>query len=270
MTIVSPIFARGLRRNFFETYQQEHPSDAKNLSAAFSYSGYPFKSKRDFVAYFNNTALKLGKYAIYYDVKRSPSLVMHQVSVSTPKSKKVRGKSGDVYDELYLEFESYCLVGNTDKYYYDVLHYPIKMEVTSHTIERLYQRLSTTDFKVVRDEIASSINAFMQIHLAVMADETWQKPNSILIPTKNGAFLTDFSSDRRVLSVRTFIKETQLPSHEYSLNYTRKWLSYITENNITKQQANDLLTHPANRWWFDSNFDQKFTSRDPALDLDLA
>lgn len=269
MAIISPVFARGLRKNFFESYQREYPSDTKNLTAALSYSGYPFKSKRDFAAYFNNTVSKLAKYAIYYDVKRTRTMIMHTVSVATPKSKMVRSKSGEIYNELYLEFEFYCLIGKLDDWSYEIFVCPIKMEVTSHTIERLFMRLATTKPMLVRDELASSIDAFMKIHMAVMFDKTWQTPNCIIIPTANGALLTDFSSERLVACVRTYIKEALFPFQDYSLNVTRKWVESIKDNDITKENADALLSHPSNRWWFDQNFDNKFTSRDPSLDLDL-
>lgn len=263
---ISPRHAAGIRKNYFEAQLKKSPKTISQLNSLISYSGYRFKTFRDFMAYYKNVTKKLGEIGLYVITVRPDPESIKYVSftcVATPENKAVYNSANDQnYTEDYLKLDFIELTTDLSvSLSFDLHKYPQHCEITSHTIERIVQRLKTTKLDNITQEIKSSAKSMTTLFNALTYYPAHRWPKRMVIPSNAGAFLAEIDSKTQTILYRTFVKDEMFDFQEDSVNFTREWLNKTRRTaEMTPQLATELLTSKSNRWWFAPNKDQKFTS----------
>lgn len=263
---ISPRHAAGIRKNYFDAQLMTSPKTLAQVKALMSYSGFRFKSFRDFFAYYKNISIKLDKVALYsvvIDPSKEDPQFYTLACIATPLSKTViNSANGQSYVEDYLKLQLIELTSDPTKgYLYKALLYPQHCEITSHTIERIIQRLKTTQIDNITFEIKSSVSFMTNMFNALAHYPIDRWPKRMVIPSRSGAFLVEIDAKTQTILYRTFVKDEMFDFQEQSVTATREWIRKAAQTNaMTSKLASELLTHKANKWWFDPNKDQKFTS----------
>lgn len=256
---ISPRHAAGICKNYFEDQFKKSPKTINHIKSLMSYSGFRFKSKRDFSAYYNSVIKKLNEVALY----TMPTDAGGFACIATPQNKDIyNSKTGESYTEEYLKLQFMYLSADPDQgFIYNFFEFPSHCEITTHAIVRIIQRMKTTQIKNITNEIQSSVISMANMFLALQHYSLARWPKRMVIPSAAGAFLADINIQNQAFLYRTFVKDEMFDFQEWSVDATREWLRKAKKaKDISPQLASELLNHKSNKWWWDPNKNQKFTS----------
>jgi len=259
--------AAGICKNYFEDQLKKSPKTITHIKSLMSYSGFRFKSKRDFLAYYKSADKKLHEVALYTmsfstsgDKKRFYSFAC----IATPLNKDVyNSTTRESYTENYLKLQFFYLSTEPDQgFIYDLFEFPNYCEITMHAIVRVIQRIKTTKIENITNEIQSSAISMMNMFLALQHYPLQRWPRGMVIPSATGAFLVDIDIKTQAILYRTFVRDEMFDYQERSVDATREWLLKAKKaKDISPQLASELLNHKSNKWWWDPNKNQKRTNQ---------
>jgi hypothetical protein len=264
---ISHRHAAGICKNYFESQLNKSPNTIAQIKSLMSYSGFRFKSFRDFYAYYKSATNKLGEIALYTlsTSSKSNSKEMYCMAcIATPMNKTVSNSTnGQTYIEDYLKLQFIQLGTDLSQgLMYDLFEYPQHCEITSHSIVRIIQRMKTTQIDNVTYEIRSSAMSMFNILVAMLQYPISRRPRRMVIPSASGAFLVDFDAASQTIFYRTFVKDEMFDFQEQSVNATREWLQKVKKaKSMSPQLASELFNHKSNKWWLEPKKDQKFTDQ---------
>lgn len=275
---ISPRYAAGLRKNFFDTQRKSSKKIENQIKTLLSYSDFKFKDLRTLFAYYHRTINQIASISlfklqgheteihgslenpVYVEIEGSTCILL---CIATPKSKQLLNATSEEYTEDYIRLEYYEVSVNPKKgMTFHAQKNPEYCEISSHTIERILQRRKSTKIPNIIEEITSSGIPTQQLFRALHTLPIKRWPFRIVIPSRSGAFLAEIDSSAPSILFRTFVKDEMFDFQESSVNATRVWLKdrsttiYVTEN-----QANELFNHKANHWWFDASKEQHLSYR---------
>lgn len=275
---ISPRYAAGLRKNFFETQRKSTPNIESQIKSLLSYSGFKFKDHRAFMAYYTRTIKQLSSQALFAfkgqlgegkgtSDNKNPTAIPGSsiilLCIATPKAKQLINSNNEEYTEEYLllEYFDVSVIPNLGLCFRTRKHTQ-HCEISSHTIERVLQRRKTTKNDNIIQEIRSSAIASLLIFEALNHIQENRWPLRIVIPSGTGAFLAEIDSSTNTLLYRTFVKDEMFDFQEASVDTTRSWVQNRQGSmDVTKIQADELFNHKTNRWWFDKSKEQHLSYR---------
>ncbi len=256
---ISPRHAAGICKNYFEDQLKKSPKTITHIKSLMSYSGFRFKSKRDFLAYYKSADKKLHEVALYTMSSSTGGYLI--ACIATPLNKDIyNSTAGESYTEDYLKLQFMSLsIEPNQGFVYNLSELHNYCEITKHAIVRIIQRIKTTKIENITNEIQSSVISMMNMFLALQHYPLPRWPRGMVIPSATGAFLVDIDIKTQAILYRTFIKDEMFDFQEQSIDATREWLRKSKQSKgISSQLASELLNHKSNKWWWDPNKDQKF------------
>lgn len=275
---ISPRYAAGLRKNFFETQRKSTPKIESQIKSLLAYSGYQFNDYRTLSAYYHRILKQLSSISLlmlrgyatevhgtpenpkFVEIKGSSTIL---TCIATPKTKQLINSDGQEYTEDYIRLDYFDVSINPNLgMTFIAQKNPEYCEISSHTIERILQRRKTTKIQNIIQEINSSVLSTQQLFGALQTLPKKRWPLRIAIPSRTGAFLAEIDSSAPSILFRTFVKDEMFDFQEASVDATRAWLQDRNSTiHVSSVQANELFNHKANRWWFDQTKEQHLSYR---------
>jgi len=118
--------------------------------------------------------------------------------------------------------------------------------LSQHAVERLYERLATTQHAAVRIEFANALVWFDLLHAAYLSLSHRARPRQFVIPTETGAFLGQRCNDSGLLQVRTWVAGGSSNRIDRTLAALHTWRA--TPTGDTTDTFRSLLSQPCNQW----------------------
>lgn len=118
--------------------------------------------------------------------------------------------------------------------------------LSQHAVERLYERLATTQHAAVLTEFASALVWFDLLHAACLSLSHRLRPRQFVLPTETGAFLGQRCNDSGLLHVRTWVVTGDNNRIDQTLAALHAWRP--TPIGDTAVTFRSLLSQPCNQW----------------------
>ncbi|MCW0202858.1 hypothetical protein [Rhodanobacter thiooxydans] len=115
-----------------------------------------------------------------------------------------------------------------------------------HAVERLFERLATTQHAAVRSELASALAWFDLLHSACQSLSHRARPKQLVVPTETGAFLGQLCSESGLVQIRTWVATGSNNRIDRSLAALHAWRTTPTSD--TADTFRVLLAQPCNQW----------------------
>lgn len=118
--------------------------------------------------------------------------------------------------------------------------------VSQHAIERIFERLATTELAAARTELASALDWFDLLHSACQSLSHRTRPSQFAVPTETGVFLGRRCHDSGLLQARTWVPTGNNSRLDRTLAALHAWRA--TPSSDTARTFRSLLAQPCNQW----------------------
>ena len=239
---ISETHSRGLRKDLFHVLSFPNESGlVKTLNVALRHALMPMPSARIQRDAFNRArkALKTASMHFEENLNDQPPVVLGQLLLPGDRVHLDGGTEQVICIHLHVILDDVRLIQS---------HF-IVASIGQHAIERMFQRLCTSNIVDVMVEIASALR-FLGFLYPISNSKivTPKYPSQLVVPTKHGAFLCR-SLDGQSLDVRTFIATNFSDRIEASIQGAKRSYSQFINNPADRMLLTILASDPTNWWW---------------------
>jgi hypothetical protein len=248
-SMISETHSRGLRKLLFAQLADTYPPEAFDLlNKALRHASMPMPSNRIRDDAFNRVRAQLKRTGILFLVDGAKGARM--VYGYSLREQAIAHSDGG--SELALLLQCRGLAERDSGF--SAREFSIA-KIGQHAIERMFQRLNTSDVGSVVTEIM--LTAEFLCVLVGWGIREWRRsefPSQIVVPTTRGAFLCR-STDGACIDVRTFVSDQMSDRLNASVAGARNAFQEFIQSPQSGPALLDILLRDPRNWWWDRRKD---------------
>lgn len=238
---ISPVHARGLRRDFFRwAFLGDKRPDLRTMFARFRTVNLPHRSPRERKAAYLRTRRSLLQWAHHCNEKVVDGGRIFLALTLHPSWRP----HADGHDEPVLAVHIFLLTIRRGAVTLEVRR---GGRISHHAIERMYQRLRTSSHADVLAELRGALYWVAMLYSMGTLTRRFAVINQLPVPTPRGVLRCHRDPLDGELEVRTFTPRRRGDRVDLSVQELQRWDERPARGGEAAFAA--LLRHPANRWW---------------------
>lgn len=247
---ISPVHARGLRRDLFRECEARTRQHWPRLQRLMANARLRHCSARDTLAVFDRTRAVMR--ACCYGFRAN------EIVASGIVARHVRLEHQDGgEDALALQLVIASL--RTGKL---VAREVDCARMSHHGVQRLFERLRTTDAAVVHAELVEAFDWMPDLYLKLAASARNAAVRQLPVPTKRGALLTERDIRSGLLNARTYMPRGYQARVDASVDTLLHWKAQARVwDDARRPPIEPVVDAPVNRWWWEARQPEPIQTR---------
>jgi hypothetical protein len=237
---ISDNHARGLRRDLFRRLGTQLAPHVRAFRLRLLAARWPHRSPRDVLSAYKRARQSLRTCTVYFNEFHTDELGTICCAVMLRPGKLAH----DDGDEPVLLATLYQMTLKSGRISLDVQRCG---RISHHAIERMYQRLRTSDHDEVMAELRGALWWVPLLQCAASLSPRSSTIHQLPIPSARGALRCIRDVARRELEVRTFTLRRPDDRVDRSVSALHRWGDLPADER--EAAFGPLLREPANRWW---------------------